>query len=323
MRSLIIHNLKSGFGSDSIFEFERNLVREGDECTMHVMSEDDTAESLVKNADHYDVVVISGGDGTATSLLYALRYRNIPTCIFPSGTANLLFANIGNANEPAGLARACRVGHTAATDIGNVTWTNEQGEKHVRGFGLMCGMGFDAQLMITALPNKRSMGEMAYFTAVLQNPNPIVSHFTIDVDGEIHECDGITCMVANNAMMQGDIEVVPDCRMDDGLLNVIVLAVNQPIEALRPLFAGIFDKTGKNIGRPQIETFKGKHIHITSSEAIPLEIDGETTEGTIMSYAAQVFPKANLMIVDEMSRYHKDSDKTPRFSGTDEIAYPE
>lgn len=323
MRSLIIHNPKSGFGSDAIFEFERALVRAGDVCTLRVMAPDETAEQATRDAEDYDVVTISGGDGTVTSLLYALRYRDVQTCIFPSGTANLFCANIGNAMEPAALARACRAGHAAKTDIAELRWTDEEGVSHVHGFGLMCGMGFDAQLMASAVPNKRSLGEMAYFAAALQNVHPTVSHFTIWVDGEVHECDGITCMVANNAMMQGDIEIVPGCSMADGLLDVIVLEVKDAVQVLRPIFAGILDRSGRNIGRPEIATFRGKEIRIASSEPIPLQVDGEVTDAVVTSYEASVYPAANLMIVDAMSRYHADSADAPRFSDTDEIAYPE
>ncbi len=322
MRSLIIHNPMSGFGSDAIFEFERALVHAGDTCTLHEIAADETPEMLAHDAEGYDVVTISGGDGTVAGLLYALRYRDVPTCIFPSGTANLFFANIGNAMEPAALARACRIGHTAQTDIGEVRWTGNDGTPRTHGFGLMCGMGFDAQLMASALPNKKSMGEVAYFAAALENTKPTVSHFTIHVDGEVHECDGITCMVANNAMMQGDIEIVPDCTMTDGMLDVIVLAVNDAVQVLRPIFAGLLDRKGKSIGRPSIVTFRGKEISIESSEPMRIEVDGEVTEDEVGSYEATVWPKANRLIVDGMSRYHADSDDGPRFSGTDEIAFP-
>ena len=158
MRSVIIHNPMSGFGSDAIFEFERALVHAGDECTFRALAPDFVAEEAVADAEDFDVCVLSGGDGSVTGLLYALRNRNVSACVFPSGTANLLFANIGNAPEPAALARACRVGHTACIDLGEISWLDERGVQHVKGFGLMSGTGFDAQLMEAALPNKAAMG---------------------------------------------------------------------------------------------------------------------------------------------------------------------
>lgn len=322
MRSLILHNPRSGFGSDAIFEFERALAREGDEVLFRCLSSDFKASDAVSDAEDFDVVALSGGDGTVTSLLFALRGNTVPACVFPSGTANLLSANIGNAAEPAALARACRVGATASIDLGEIAWEDEQGETQVRGFGLMSGTGYDAQLMQAALPNKAAMGEAAYFAAAFQNPRPEVLRFTITVDGKTYERRGISCLVANNAMMQGDIQIVPDCRMDDGLLDVIVLETEDAAQLVRPILFGLVDKEGKQIGRPHIESFRGREITVRSEHPVALEIDGDVVASATSEYRAVALPNVCTIIVDEMSPYNRGRHNTARFSGTEEIAYP-
>ena len=152
MRTLIIHNPKSGFGSDAVFQFERALVRAGDECVLRVLEEGFEASETCRDANRFDVVVASGGDGTVAALLHALAGTDVPVCVFPSGTATLLAANIGNAPEPSALARACRKGKTATVDLGEISWEDERGVRGTRGFALMSGTGFDAQLMQAALP---------------------------------------------------------------------------------------------------------------------------------------------------------------------------
>ena len=234
MRTLIIHNPRSGFGSDAVFQFERAVAQAGDECLLRVLEEDFVASEACADAEDFDVVVLSGGDGTVSTILHALAGRDVPTCVFPSGTANLLAANIGNAPEPSSLARACRRGMTARLDLGEISWTDELWQRRTRGFGLMSGTGFDAQLMQAALPNKAMMGQAAYFAAALANPRPSVVRFTVTVDGRTVEREGITCMVANNAMIQGDIQIVPDCRMDDGLLDVIIVETSDAPSSWRP-----------------------------------------------------------------------------------------
>ena len=234
LRALIVHNPRSGFGSDAIFQFERALLQAGDECVMRVLTDDFVAREAVSDAAGFDVVVLSGGDGTISSLLYELRDLSVPVCAFPSGTANLLCSNLGNAPEPFALARACRIGKTAALDLGEISWASDAGETHTTGFALMSGTGFDAQLMQAALPNKAIMGQAAYFAAALANPRPTVARFSITVDGETHEREGITCLVANTATIQGDIQIIPDCRMDDGLLDVIVVETSDAAQLLKP-----------------------------------------------------------------------------------------
>ncbi|MDO4539049.1 MAG: diacylglycerol kinase family protein [Coriobacteriales bacterium] len=324
MRVLIIHNDASGFGSDAIFEFQRALLREGDECVMRLLTKDapDRGYSLLEDAESFDLVVISGGDGTVASLLYHLRRREVLTCVFPSGTANLFFANLGNASEPSALARACRVGHSTQTDLGEMLWIDERGRRHREGFCLMAGIGFDAQIMQAAIPAKRTMGQAAYFAAAIANPKPTVQRFRITVDGKTVERMGIGCLVANNAMMQGNIEIVPNCSMSDGLLDVIMLEVNETAQLLRPIFAGLMDRDGKHSGRPHIARFTGRDIVVRAIEPMQMEIDGDPIPGTVRSFRARVLPKSNRLIVDKLSRYDEQDNSEPLFGGTEEIAFP-
>lgn len=322
MRCLIVHNPRSGFGSDAVFAFERELVTAGDECVLRVLGDELTNDEVLADAESFDVVVLSGGDGTVSNLLYALRNRTVNTCVFPSGTANLLFANIGNSAEPSALARACRWGNVAACDLGQASW-EQGGESYSRGFSIMAGTGFDAELMAAAAPNKKAMGEAAYFMAALADPKPKSIHYTIEVDGEVHERDGIACLVANNAMIQLDMEVVPNCTMDDGMLDVIVLEASYTAELIRPLLRGILDPKGRT-GRPTLETFRGRKISITASEPVPMQVDGEVMGIQVTHWGADVLTGANHLIVDDLSRYKpNEARKAPRYPVVAELAFPE
>lgn len=322
MRTLIIHNPRSGFGSDAVFQFERALVHGGDECVLRMLSEEFDARTACADVADFDMVVVSGGDGTVASLLYALRGTGTPVCVFPSGTANLLAANIGNAPEPSALARACRVGKTDDLDLGEVSWDDERGQRHTRGFALMSGTGFDAQIMQAALPRKAVMGQAAYFAAAIAHPRPAVERFTITVDGVTHEREGITCLVANNAMIQADIELVPGCRMDDGLLDVIMVKTSDAAHLLAPLALGLVDRTGRALGRPHLEAFTGREIRVEVSEPVPFEVDGDVVPGLVRAYEARVLPGAARIVVDAMSPYGSEDDGSSRFGDSDVIAYP-
>lgn len=324
MRVLIVHNPRSGFGSDAVFAFEREVVRAGDECLLRVVKNDFTANDALVDAEDFDVVVLSGGDGTVSNLLYELKNRAVTACIFPSGTANLIFANIGNSPEPAALARACRWGETTNCDMGEIEWCDAQGTVQKRGFSLMAGSGYDAELMSAAAPNKRAFGEAAYFLAVLSDPNPHVYHYVIDADGTKIERDGIACLVANTATIQGEIEIVPDCRMDDGLLDIIVLEAADTTQLIRPALAGIFDRKGKAIQRPHIETFRCKNVTVTADAPILMQVDGDVIEGTVNSWSAHVIEGANRVVVDSLSNYAPTEHRDSALYGVEaERAFPE
>ena len=77
MRTLVIHNPRSGFGSDAIYQFERALLREGDECVVRLLPPQIDARSACAGAESFDVVVVSGGDGTVAALLYELAVLKV------------------------------------------------------------------------------------------------------------------------------------------------------------------------------------------------------------------------------------------------------
>lgn len=306
MRTLIVHNPKAGIGSSDIFDFIHALLETGDEVIVRGLADDSFGRSELADAESFDLVVLSGGDGTVTNLLYELRGRNVLTCVFPSGTANLVFENLANAPEPAAIAQACRAGFYVRTDFGEISWTDTDGNHGSRGFGLMAGSGYDAVLMREAIPNKQAIGEVAYFTAALANTHPEVEHFSITVDGETFERDGIACIVANTAKMQADIQIVPDCSMSDGKIDVIVLETSDAVQLLVPIVTGLFNKEAKG-GRPFIEHFSGSEVEVRSEKPIPMQVDGDVMPGTVMGYNAHVIPHCNKLVVDQASPYFDPS----------------
>lgn len=304
MRTLIVHNPQAGFGSDSIYEFQRALIRVGDECVLRILDDDaENDERRLADAEEFDLVVVSGGDGTVAHILYVLRNRDVRVCVFPSGTANLLAANIGNATEPTALAKACIDGASFKADLVEISWTDVEGQSHVKGSALMAGTGYDAQLMHDASPTKQLLGEAAYFAAALSNLRPEVYHMTIEVDGEQHEHDGICCLVANNAMMQGEIKIVPDCLMNDGFLDVIILETTDAAQLLAPIVAGLVDPGGRDVKRPRIATYRGGHVSITPDRPVMLEVDGDVEPTEVVSWEATVLPGCSTLVCDAMSPY--------------------
>lgn len=323
MRTLVLHNERAGFGSDAVFMFMRALAHEGDEVTFRVLPDVWDAGEVSADADDWDLIVISGGDGTVGSLLWALQGSETPVCVFPSGTANLFFSDLGNAPEPAAIARACRVGATMASDLGVVRWRDPEGRPHEDGFTLMSGTGFDATLMRAAVPNKKAMGQAAYLVAAFDNAHPPVVTFDLEMDGQHIRREGIACIAANTAMIQGDIEIVPDCRVDDGVLDVIVLEAPDAAGLLATVAAGIVDRRGTNLGRPQVERFRCKRVRVRASEPVPMQIDGDALSYEVREFEAEAVQAANRLIVDPLSPYFNDSGEGPKFPGTEVTAFPQ
>lgn len=302
MRCLIIHNPASGPRSDEIFDFTRALAQAGDEVCMRFIGRGMEPEDAVADAGSFDRVVVSGGDGTVSNVLDCLRDTPVPILVFPSGTANLFFNNIGNAPEPAALAKACRAGRTAKADMGELTWKAGDGGVRRHGFIIIAGTGFDADIMRKAEASKGDMGEIAYLLSALATPEPTVAHFTIEHDGQVDELDGIGCMVGNTAVIQNEINLFPDCRMDDGLIDIAVIQPAKTVELLPTLIAGVLDPAGKGLGRPQLTMFQAKEARIRCEPSLGMEFDGELIRSSAEVFGARALPKCLNLIVDDLAK---------------------
>lgn len=302
MRCLIIHNPASGPSSDEIFAFAHALATGGDEICMRFIGSGMEAADVTADARAFDRIVVSGGDGTVSNVLDCLHDTHVPILVFPSGTANLFFNNIGNAPEAAALAAACRRGKTKSVDMGELFWRDEAGDIQRHGFTIIAGSGFDAAIMQKAAPSKNEIGEIAYALAALATPEPPVAHFTIEHDGVVDEYDGIGCMVGNTAVIQNDINLFPDCRMDDGLIDVTIIRPAKTVELLPTLLAGVFDPAGKGLGRPQFTMFQTREVRITASPSLGMQFDGELIPNNSGVFGARVLPNCLDLIIDDFSK---------------------
>lgn len=301
MRCLIIHNLASGPRSNEIFAFEHALVRAGDEVVMRFIGGGTEPADATSDARSFDRVVVSGGDGTISNVLDCLRDTHVPTLVFPSGTANLFFNNIGNGTEIAALAAACRAGRTAKVDMGELFWKNDSGAIERHGFTIIAGSGFDATIMEKAAPAKKDMGEVAYFLSALSTLEPDVAHFTIEHDGKVDELDGISCMLGNTAVIQNGINLFPDCRMNDGLLDIAVIEPVGLVQLLPTALAAVIDPAGKGLGRPQFKMIQAREVKVTCTPSLGMQFDGELISSNTGVFGARVLPQCLDIIIDEYS----------------------
>src|SRR4029453_6847669 len=144
---------------------------------------------------------------------------DMPLAIFPGGTANVTSIELGipgKLEEAVGLitgvARAYRW-----VDMGRL------GDRLFLGH---VGIGLEASMHDSADRSmKDRLGFLAYPVAALQALlEPPVSHYTLTLDGQTVEIDGLNCMVTNlgsigvlGATLSNDISVT------DGRLDVIVI----------------------------------------------------------------------------------------------------
>ncbi|MEI3849863.1 MULTISPECIES: diacylglycerol/lipid kinase family protein, partial [unclassified Microbacterium] len=126
---------------------------------------------------------------------------------------------------PATLAAAFD-GEIRSIDVAVAELEDENGHRHAHSFAVMAGIGLDAAMArnTTALA-KRHLGWFAYVTPIARS---IIANrlFHLDYridDGRTRSARAHTIIVGNCGTLTGNMLLIPAARIDDGLLDVVML----------------------------------------------------------------------------------------------------
>ena len=167
-----------------------------------------------------DLVLGAGGDGTIRVICSGLAGTGMPFGLIPAGTGNLLAKNLGIPLDEAAALDVAFDGVDKAVDVVQVSVDGGPADH----FAVMAGIGIDAVIMEGTDPNlKRAVGSAAYFLSAARNANHPALQATITVDDEPPlRRKAHVIVIGNVGFLQANIQLIPDARADDGLLDVLV-----------------------------------------------------------------------------------------------------
>lgn len=139
---------------------------------------------------------------------------------------------------------------------------------------VMCGMGWDAEMMAAPEDVKRRLGWGAYAIEGARTLGSASMPLRVSVDGGTeHQLSGHTVLVANVGMLVGGLVLVPEADPTDGLLDVLVVAPNSPVDWIRTT-AGIVARTGSDRDPSRIR-FRGRTVTISTDRSRKRQVDGD------------------------------------------------
>lgn len=230
-------------------------------------SREDGGLELARDAVAADarLVFAAGGDGTVRACAQALARTGVPLAIVPLGTANLAARALG---VPFQLQAALAAGFG-----GDERWI-DLGVADGMPFVAMAGLGLDAAV-VGATPGllKRRLGWPAYAVAGIACLPRRPHRFTVCLDdGEPLTRRARSVVVGNAGLLPGGFTLLPRARLDDGQLDVGILAPTGPFGwgrvAHRVLARSPRDDR-------QLERYRARRIEIHTDAELPREVDGE------------------------------------------------
>ena len=274
-KALLVYNPKSG-NSDLILNsfnlIATRLLKNEITLTLYSINKEYNELTNILRNEKYDILILSGGDGTLSKSLSQLYNEGIEfpdVAIFPTGTSN-------------DLAKSLNLGDNVKKWIDNIV----NGKAKPLDFGLInnktiflssyAGGLFTKVSYNTDKNLKKVIGKTAYHIAGLAELTNI-KEFDLDItldSGDKRSEKAILYMIVNGTSVGGFDKIIDNADMTDGLMNILIV---KNIEHPFDLPAVLLDLINSNLeNNDYVRTVTAKSCVIEKiDDEVGVSIDGE------------------------------------------------
>ena len=295
IRALVVGRKRPGRPiPEAVAEVAQQLEEAGWEVVTSVVKRKRDVRRATRRAvkDERDVVVAVGGDGAVLQVATVLADTTIALGIVPTGTGNLLAANLKVPTDRDKAVEALLSGRPRRIDMGSVSIGRKK-----RAFTVACGIGYDAKVMDATTPEQKlHWGKLAYLANAVRHTGSIHNgKHEITIDGVRSTMDAAQVFIATFGKMLPMVQPRHRIRGDDGLLDVIVVRAAGPIPTL---LAGWEAMLQKDLGEsPGGHVFRAqaREISVRTDPKRLVETDGSVAGATPITVSVR--PRALTVIV--------------------------
>jgi YegS/Rv2252/BmrU family lipid kinase len=230
-------------------------------------------------------VILAGGDGTANEVVTGLLTAGVAEVprlgLLPLGTASDVGRALGLPRDVDAAIARLATSKSQRIDAGSVRFRGRDGRQvdgyflNIASFGLS-GLAADLVNRGTKVLGARPSYVLAALRAIASYRNAEAS---IWVDGDlVHEGPFVLGAAANGRFFGGGMLVAPPARMNDGLLDVVIVAGLSKRSLLRNL-PSIY--RGVHLRHPAVLHRRGRRVDVRAEPGrVWMEVDGEA-RGTL------------------------------------------
>ena len=218
----------------------------------------------------FDRVVVCGGDGTLHRALRDYDLSGAPLALIPLGSGDD-FAKV--CGIPSDVRAACEVAVRGAVQEVDVAHANG-----IRYLGV-AGLGFDSEVARYANEEVKFLrGPLVYVYAILR----VLPRFTphqVRINGKDDTIMFAT--VGNSRQYGGGIRIVPEARIDDGMLDFCIVHRTSRFQLLKTLPLAY---SGAHVKKRYVETGRGREFRFESDAPLEVYADGELVTTTPVTF---------------------------------------
>lgn len=229
------------------------------------------AALVARAVERGDVVVAVGGDGTLSHLVGAVCSGGGVVGVLPAGRGNDFARMLGLPTEPEEVAELLLHGAERRVDL--LSWQAPGAPERLVAGSVYSGVDARAAALVdrmrwTPKPLQYPLGAVR----ALATYQP--GRFRVVVDGVVAEYAAATVVVANSGYYGQGMHIAPSARVDDGLLDVVVVEAASRLELIRR-FPRIYG--GSHVELPEVTVLTGRRVEIAADAraSVPVGADGE------------------------------------------------
>lgn len=222
-------------------------------------------------AGRIDALVVVGGDGVVHLGVNAVAQTPVALGVVAAGSGNDVAraAGLPVADPTAAVDRLVATLATRGRPVDAVRW---RGAVRDGWYMAVLAAGFDALVNERANRWRWPRGRLRYTAAIVRElpvfrPRP----YRLLLDGEPLQTAATLVCVANTPSYGGGLRVAPDARVDDALLDVVVLGQVGRRSLVR-LYPKVF--SGAHLGHPAVTVFRARRVEVDAPGVVAYA-DGE------------------------------------------------
>jgi len=230
------------------------------------------------------LVVAWGGDGTINEVASALAFGDVPLGIIPAGSGNGLARELGVDPRPERALADALSATPRPMDVGDVEG---------RLFVNIAGIGVDA-FVASRFSLARRRGFLGYINITVHALATYVpTTYRMTSSGGSVTARALLVTIANSAQFGNGARIAPGARVDDGLLDLVVVEERWRLATIAQL-PRLFTGTAHRIRG--CTTQQIREVTIEADEPMTYHVDGEPVVGG-NRLTARVHPGALLVAV--------------------------
>jgi YegS/Rv2252/BmrU family lipid kinase len=260
-----------GRGAKALDAVASKLSGHGLEVRIERTSSHEHADALAREAAAAgEEVVAFGGDGMVRIAAHAVRGTGAVLGVLPGGRGNDFARALGIPSDPLAACEVLLAGGVRAIDAGDCN-----GETFVG----IASIGIESEVTRIANAAPRWAGQATYLGATflgLARWRPATYELRLD-GGEPLSFTGFIAAASNSGRFGGGMRLAPNARLDDGLLDVVVIS-----DGPRWKFIADSPKVfkGTHVRDPRVKMFSAREVRMTADRPFDVYADGDPIAAT-------------------------------------------